>query len=123
MGQVRIPAPIKFFCGLLMAPAVSQVEVELALEPAFGPVVLRSPRLPFTQTSYYEREMGSQLMRCYVAFEPNISPMSWKDYGRGRVRNGKSISIPAISIWPKSFWPRRKTTPIACILAPACMRK
>jgi hypothetical protein len=70
MGQVRLPAPVKFFCGLLMAPAISQVQVEHALEPAFGPVVLRSSRLPFTQTSYYEREMGGQLMRCYVAFEP-----------------------------------------------------
>ena len=70
MGQVRIPAPVKFFCGLLTAPAISQDEVERELEPAFGPVVLRSPLMPFTQTSYYEREMGGQLMRCYVAFEP-----------------------------------------------------
>lgn len=70
MGQVRNPAPVKFFCGLLMAPAIPQVEVEHALEHAFGPVVLRSPLLPFTQTSYYEQEMGSQLLRRYIAFEP-----------------------------------------------------
>ena len=30
----------------------------------------RSPIVPFTQTTYYEREMGAELMRSYIAFEP-----------------------------------------------------
>jgi hypothetical protein len=70
MGQVQIPAPVKFFCGLLMGPTISQDEVEHTLEPVFGPVVSRSALMPFTQTSYYEREMGGLLVRCYVAFKP-----------------------------------------------------
>ncbi len=70
MGQVREPAPVKYFCGLLLAPAICQKEVEAALEQTFGAVAFRSPATLFTQTSYYEREMGQSLTRCYLGFEP-----------------------------------------------------
>ena len=70
MGQVRLPTPVKYFCALLIAPSISQPDVEAALEPVFGPVTHRSPSLSFTQTTYYEREMGVGLVRSYIAFEP-----------------------------------------------------
>ena len=73
MGAVRPPAQVKLFCALLVAPTISIREVETVLEQTYGTIVLRTAPLPFTQTTYYEREMGSHLTRLYVAFDPLIS--------------------------------------------------
>jgi hypothetical protein len=70
MGVVHQPAPAKLFCALLLAPGITQAEVEGTLQQYFGPIVLRSQPFPFTQTTYYRREMGEELVRLYVAFEP-----------------------------------------------------
>ena len=73
MGSVRPPAQVKLFCALLVAPAISLNEVETVLEQTYGTIVLRTAPLPFTPTTYYEREMGPYLTRLYVAFDPLIS--------------------------------------------------
>jgi hypothetical protein len=73
MGIVQYPARVKLFCGLLVAPGVSQADVENTLQEQFGTIVLRSQALPFVQTSYYAREMGEGLTRLYLAFEPLIN--------------------------------------------------
>lgn len=70
MGQVRTPARVKFFCGFLLAPTAPHAEVEAALEQLFGPITSHSSIVPFTQTAYYEREMGPVLARAFVAFGP-----------------------------------------------------
>ena len=72
MGMVRAPAKVKLFCAVLLAPDISPSAVETALAQTFGPIVLRSPALPFIQTTYYEREMGPHLTRLYVAFAPCV---------------------------------------------------
>jgi hypothetical protein len=73
VGVVRRPPPVKLFCALLLTPTVSLVEVERDLQQYFGTIVLRSPPVPFSQTAYYNREMGEELTRLYVAFEPLVS--------------------------------------------------
>ena len=73
MGVVRSPSQVKLFCALLLAPSVPQHEVEAELEHTFGTIVLRSTPLPFTQTTYYHREMGQDLLRSYVAFGPLVN--------------------------------------------------
>ncbi len=70
MGQVRPPMPVIYFCALLRAPSISQDDIEAALAAHFGPIILRSPELPFVQTTYYEREMGTGLTRVYLGFSP-----------------------------------------------------
>jgi hypothetical protein len=56
-----------------MAPSVSSGTVETVLEQTFGPLTLRSVSIPFTQTTYYQHEMGEGLTRVYIAFDPLIS--------------------------------------------------
>jgi hypothetical protein len=70
MGRVRTPMQVMYFCALLHAPSISQIDVETALETQFGPIMLRSVPVPFVQTTYYEREMGSGLTRVYLGFSP-----------------------------------------------------
>ena len=70
MGCVRPPMQVVYFCALLRAPSVPQAHVETVLEAHFGPIILRSAAIPFVQTTYYEREMGSGLTRAYLGFAP-----------------------------------------------------
>jgi hypothetical protein len=46
--------------------------VEKLLEDAFGPIDLRSERISFDQTSYYQHEMGDELAREWVSFKQLI---------------------------------------------------
>ncbi len=72
MGAIALPPSVKLFCGLLLSAGVPRQEAEAALTPHYGAVILRSPCVPFEQTTYYESEMGAGLQRCYVAFEPLV---------------------------------------------------
>lgn len=73
MGTVHPPAQVKLFCALLVAPTLPRDEIECALAETYGVIVLRSTLMPFTQTTYYEHEMGTNLTRLYVAFDPLVS--------------------------------------------------
>ncbi len=73
MGTVQPPAQVKLFCALLVAPTLPLDEIETLLAETYGVIVLRSMPTPFIQTTYYEREMGTNLTRLYVAFDPLVS--------------------------------------------------
>lgn len=69
MGVLRRPARVKLFCALLVAADFPVECCEAGLQKLFGPIVLRSEPVPFTQTTYYDNEMGPGLRRLYVAFD------------------------------------------------------
>jgi len=73
MGTVHPPTQVKLFCALLVAPAIAVNDVETVMTQTYGAIVLRSTPMPFTQTTYYEHEMGANLTRLYIAFDPLIS--------------------------------------------------
>src|SRR5215467_3414757 len=73
MGTVQPPAQVKLFCALLVAPTLPLDEIEIVLAETYGVIVLRSTPMPFTQTTYYEREMGANLTRLYIAFDPLVN--------------------------------------------------
>jgi uncharacterized protein DUF4416 len=73
MGTVHPPAQVKLFCAILVAPIFPLDEIKTALAETYGVIVLCSTPMPFTQTNYYEREMGTDLTRLYVAFDPLVS--------------------------------------------------
>src|SRR5215470_1029385 len=73
MGTVHPPAQVKLFCALLVAPTLPVDEVETVLAETYGVIALRSVPTPFIQTTYYEREMGTNLTRLYIAFDPLVS--------------------------------------------------
>lgn len=49
-------------------------QVLYGLEPILGPPILKGPVFPFDYTDYYEPEMGTSLVRVYMAFECLMSP-------------------------------------------------
>ncbi len=71
MPELKVHHPAKLFVAIL-APQGLPGQVEATLEKTFGPVDLQSPILPFTFTGYYEAEMGTDLVRKFVAFSSLI---------------------------------------------------
>lgn len=74
MGKIKIPQPVKMISGLL---AKNEEWLEMgraALAGRFGPVDLASETVPFNFTSYYEKELGKNVLRRYLSFEKLIPP-------------------------------------------------
>jgi hypothetical protein len=74
MGEPCPPAPVTLICGLLAADEAVLSEALEALGREFGPRALESPVIPFDFTRYYEKQMGSRLLRKLVAFERPVDP-------------------------------------------------
>ena len=73
MGAIHIPPRVKPFCAILLASGVTLADVEGGLQQQFGAIDMRSALFPFTQTPYYDREMGAGLSRVYVTFDGLIN--------------------------------------------------
>ena len=68
-GVTREAVPAKLVCGIIACSARDMERAERVLEEAFGKIELRSERVPFNETPYYQREMGDELVREWTSFE------------------------------------------------------
>jgi hypothetical protein len=64
----------RLFCATLYSSADIYDQARTALEQEFGAVDHESAALPFTHTRYYEKEMGSNLMRRFISFAASVEP-------------------------------------------------
>ncbi len=64
----------KLVAGILISRPEYREDLLSALEAAFGPLDYVSELLDFSFTSYYDREMGSPIMRFFVSFEQLVNP-------------------------------------------------
>ena len=74
MGEITIPRPVKFICGLLASDTAWLRKAHKLLSQEFGPIDLKSEIVPFNFTRYYEAEMGGEIKRQYVCFEKLRDP-------------------------------------------------
>lgn len=74
MGTPREPKPVKLFVALLSRHEELFSSVEGDLKALFGSIDSASGPLPWAVTDYYEKEMGSGLLRRFVSFGPLIPP-------------------------------------------------
>lgn len=74
MGTIKIPLPVKLVVPMIAGDEALFDEAVHALAAHFGPADYRSQTLPFTHTTYYEREFGPNLLRQFAAFERLIDP-------------------------------------------------
>jgi hypothetical protein len=72
LGSPRIPTEAALFAGIIRADEIAPSRVENALEREFGRIILRSETYPFTESDYYDEEMGSPIWRSYLAFDRTI---------------------------------------------------
>jgi hypothetical protein len=69
MSRPHEPLPAKLVCSVLAASDdVLQTEVVAALQARFGPAELLYPAMPFSHTTYYDRELGRPLIRRMATF-------------------------------------------------------
>lgn len=64
----------QFFISAIHHPRIPLSEIRSVLEDAFGPLDDASRSYPFDQTDYYEREMGTGLVRVFFPLRKLIPP-------------------------------------------------
>ena len=69
-----IIAPVKLFVVTLHRHSEILQSVTSDLIKMFGPIDWQSEDFPFDVTTYYEKEMGSELLRRFLSFEDLIMP-------------------------------------------------
>lgn len=74
MGTPRPVLPVKLICGVLSGDADLLARARQLLSKQFGPADLESETWPFTQSDYYQAEMGAGLLRRFFAFKSLIAP-------------------------------------------------
>jgi hypothetical protein len=74
MGTPREPKPAKYFVALLSSDSALLATVEKDLSNILGAVEARSEVWPWNVSNFYEKEMGSDLRRRFLSFEPLASP-------------------------------------------------
>lgn len=74
MGQVTPPQPVKLIVGMIAVAPRWFESAEQAMRALWGPIDIRSETIAFDFTTYYEKEMGPELLRRFVSFERLIDP-------------------------------------------------
>ena len=74
MWQVNKPEPVKLIVGILAANEDALDAARTEIEDHFGQADLVSEIWPFTQTTYYDDEMGTAAIRQFVSIDNLIDP-------------------------------------------------
>lgn len=74
MWEINTPEPVKLIIGILASDDTCRQGAVEAIQAHYGRIDTKSDVWPFTQTKYYNQEMGSQILRQFVTIEKLISP-------------------------------------------------
>ena len=74
MWELKEPKPVKLIMGILAANEECLRAAVEAIVSEFGRADLVSDVWPFTQTDYYEKETGENILRQFVSIEKLIDP-------------------------------------------------
>ncbi len=72
MSETKKNPQVQLFFGLLFSDTEIVDEVLRRLRLDYGECVLETEPVPFTQTQYYEKEMGASITRKFIATEFKI---------------------------------------------------
>lgn len=73
MGDIREPQRVLPVAGFLFTPGF-EADIFKELSSEIGDVIIRSDRIPFAHTTYYNDEMGTGLVRQWCAFAKLVVP-------------------------------------------------
>lgn len=79
MGKPGEPRPAKLFMSLITGEDDIFCQGMEKLKKDFGEIDFVSEKLPFDFTDYYAQEMGKNLFRHFITFEPLVSRESLPD--------------------------------------------
>lgn len=85
---------VKLFVGMILAADIDPAEVTRLLALEFSSIDAASDNVPFTQTSYYDKEMGPGLRRQWVSTSFLIHPAEIADIKKHCVHLEKFYARP-----------------------------
>jgi hypothetical protein len=74
MGTIKEPKPVKLIIGMISSQKALFQEAVGFLQRKFSPIDHQSKIMPFIHTEYYQKEMGTDLLRFFVSFKELIDP-------------------------------------------------
>lgn len=74
MGSVRSPLPVLLFVAVSSGEEEAFNWFESRANEQWGDVLTISPMLPFNQTEYYSKSMGSPLLKRFYVFKNPMDP-------------------------------------------------
>ena len=74
MGTPSPPQPTKLLVGLLSSDTEVMATVSEELSEDFGKIDFFSENIPFWHTTYYQAEIGDNLIRRIISFETLVNP-------------------------------------------------
>lgn len=69
MGTIKIPQAVQYFASIIFKEKNHLVDAKDNILQLVGNIQEETTTMPFSKTDYYEREMGSDLIRIFVLFE------------------------------------------------------
>lgn len=75
-ARLSLPVPVKLFMGLIFSKKIDLEVLKQKLGDTFGQLGPESQIRAFDHTDYYNREMGTDLMRCFLGFKTCVNPDS-----------------------------------------------
>jgi hypothetical protein len=70
MGTPKEPKPVQFFASVIFSGTQEPFRAEQELIGLIGTIEEKTPPASFSYTKYYEAEMGDNLLRLFLLFEP-----------------------------------------------------
>lgn len=74
MVEIKSPQKVLAMTGLIFVHNIRVDDVLYTLKNDFGDVSLKSEVIPFTHTTYYNKEMGNDLLRQWYVFDNLVAP-------------------------------------------------
>ncbi len=74
MAEIKEPQKVLAFAGMIFTKETDADTAVGEFEQILGSVIKKSEIIPFTHTTYYNKEMGEGLLRQWVVFENLIFP-------------------------------------------------
>jgi hypothetical protein len=72
MGKIKEPLPVKLIASMIYQNGEILLRAKDKLTERLGNIDYESRAIPFDFTTYYEEEMGKNLKRQFISFEPLI---------------------------------------------------
>jgi hypothetical protein len=93
MREIRSPIPVKLFIGMLSPePDLFNMCADIACK-AYGPIDYQSEIVPWTNSDFYQEEMGPGILRKFVFFKRLIDPGDLPAIKVDAIRIEKSLTI------------------------------
>jgi hypothetical protein len=97
MREIQSPIPVKLFIGMLSPePELFDICADIVCKE-YGPIDYQSEIVPWTNSDFYQEEMGSGILRKFIFFEQLIDPGDLPSIKISTTRIEKNLAIQTVN--------------------------